>query len=150
MVSVIRHLRSASLGAAALVILATSASDTLAASKGTVRIAENDWTGQLVDINLAKIILSEHMGYDVELIFADYTGQWAGLAAGDLDVAMEIWPSITTAPHQKWIDEKKRVEVIGPLGAVATPSGPSAMGIVASRSPAVLKRRIWSAGCSVT
>jgi len=28
-----------------------------AQSKGPIRIAENDWTGQLVDINLAKIIL---------------------------------------------------------------------------------------------
>ena len=30
------------------------------------------------------------MGIEVELIFADYTGQWAGLAVGDLDVSMEI------------------------------------------------------------
>ncbi len=89
-----------------------------AQAKRTIRIAENDWTGQLVDINLAKIILEEHMGYDVELVFADYTGQWAGLAAGDLDVTMEIWPSYSFAAHEEWIDEKKKVEVVGDLGVV--------------------------------
>ncbi len=91
-----------------------------AQSKGPIRIAENDWTGQLVDINLAKIILEEHMGYDVDLVFADYTGQWAGLAAGDLDVSMEIWPSYSIAAHEEWIDEKEKVEVIGDLGVVGS------------------------------
>ena len=85
-----------------------------------VRIAENDWTGQLVDINLAKVIMEDHMGLEVELIFADYTGQWAGLAAGDLDVAMEIWPSFSFAAHEKWIDEKGVVEVIGDLGVIGS------------------------------
>ena len=82
-----------------------------------IRIAENDWTGNLVTINLAKKVL-EHEGYEVELVFADYTAQWAGLAAGDLDVAMEIWPSFSVAPHEEWIDEKQAVEVIGDLGVV--------------------------------
>ncbi|MEE8305997.1 MAG: glycine betaine ABC transporter substrate-binding protein, partial [Gammaproteobacteria bacterium] len=91
-----------------------------AQSKGPIRIAENDWTGQLVDINLAKIILEEHMGFDVDLVFADYTGQWAGLAAGDLDVSMEIWPSYSIAAHEEWIDEKEKVEVIGDLGVVGS------------------------------
>lgn len=100
----------------ALVVGATSFA--VAQSKGLIRIAENDWTGQLVDINLAQIILEEHMGYDVELVFADYTGQWAGMAAGDLDVAMEIWPSYSIAAHKEWIVEKKKVEVIGDLGVI--------------------------------
>jgi glycine betaine/proline transport system substrate-binding protein len=91
-----------------------------AQSKGPIRIAENDWTGQLVDINLAKIILEEHMGFDVDLVFADYTGRWSGLAAGDLDVAMEIWPSYSIAAHEEWIDEKKKVEVVGDLGVVGS------------------------------
>ena len=85
-----------------------------------VRIAENDWTGQLVDINLAKIIMEEHMGLEVELIYADYTGQWSGLAAGDLDVSMEVWPSFSFAAHEEWIDEKGMVEVIGDFGMASS------------------------------
>ena len=85
-----------------------------------VTIAKNGWTGQLVNINLAKVIMEDHMGIDVELVFADYTGQWAGLATGDLDVAMEIWPSFSFAAHEEWIDEKGMVEVIGDLGVLGT------------------------------
>ena len=85
-----------------------------------VRIAENDWTGNLIDINLAKVIMEEHMGLEVELIFADYTGQWAGLAVGDLDVAMEIWHSFSFAAYEEWVDEKGMVEVIGDLGMVGS------------------------------
>jgi glycine betaine/proline transport system substrate-binding protein len=96
------------------------AASVAARADGPIRIAENDWTGQLVDINLAKIILVEHMGEEVELLFADYTGQWAGLAAGDLDVAMEIWPSFSFAAHQEWIDEKGKVEVIGDIGVIGS------------------------------
>ena len=83
-----------------------------------VRIAENDWTGQLIDINLAKVILEDHMGIDVELIFTTFTAQWPGLAVGDLDVAMELYPSYSFAAHEEWIDEKGMVEVLGDLGVV--------------------------------
>ncbi|NHX27097.1 hypothetical protein HA397_24275, partial [Escherichia coli] len=106
--------------ATACAVLAMNAGSALAEGKGTIRIAENDWTGQLVDINLAKIILSEHMGYDVELVFADYTGQWAGLASGDLDVGMELWPSLEVESVREWVHEKGKVEILGDLGVVAT------------------------------
>ena len=85
-----------------------------------VRIAENDWTGNLIDINLAKIIMEDHMGIEVEPIFADYTGQWAGLAVGDLDVSMEIWPSFSFAAHEEWIDEKGVVEFMSDLGVMGS------------------------------
>ncbi|MEE9325613.1 MAG: ABC transporter substrate-binding protein [Dehalococcoidia bacterium] len=74
--------------------------------KGLIRIAENDWTGNFVDINLAKIILEEEMGYDVELIFADYTAQWVALEAGDLDVVMEIWPSYSIGQMEEFLAEE--------------------------------------------
>ncbi len=90
------------------------------AQADTIRLAENDWTGQLVDINLAKVIMTEHMGLDVELVFADYTGQWAAMSTGDLDVAMEVWPSFSFDAHEEWIDEKGKVEVIGDLGVIGS------------------------------
>lgn len=84
----------------------------------TVRIAENDWTGQLIDVNLAHIVMTEHLGIDAELVFADYSAQWVGLANGDLDIGMEIWPSFSYEAHQEWIDEKKKVVKVGDLGVV--------------------------------
>ncbi len=104
-------------GLAAVLAMLTSVVDVAADSGNTINIAENDWTGQLVTINVAKRVL-EHEGYEVELIFADYTAQWAGLASGDLDVGMEVWPSFSHAAYQEWVDDKGAVEVIGPLGVV--------------------------------
>ena len=83
-----------------------------------VRIAEGDWTGSLIDVNIAKVIMEDHMGLEVELIFADYTGQWAGLAVGDLDVVMELWPSYSFEAREEWIDEKGMVEFLGDFGVV--------------------------------
>ncbi len=111
-----RRLVTRSVLVAALAVLSGHAAVD-AEANDPIRIAENDWTGNLVTINLAKNVL-EHEGYEVELVFADYTAQWAGLAAGDLDVAMEIWPSFSVAAHDEWIDEKGAVEVIGELGVV--------------------------------
>ena len=85
-----------------------------------VKIAENDWTGNLVDINLVKIILEQEYNIEAELIFADYTAQWAGLANGDLDVAMEIWPSFSLDAMDEWIEEKKKVVKIGDLGMIGS------------------------------
>ncbi len=89
-----------------------------AASNGPVRIGENDWTGQWVSINLAKVILEDHMDQDVELVFIDYPAQWAALASNDLDVGMEMWPSYSYDAHKEWVDEKQKVEVVGDLGVI--------------------------------
>ena len=92
----------------------------LAACDKPVKIAENDWTGNLIDINLAKVIMEEHLGLEAELVFADYTAQWAGLANGDLDIAMEIWPSFSWDAWDEWVVEKKVVEKVGDLGMVGS------------------------------
>ena len=78
---------------------------TSAQGKGTIRIAEGDWTSNLVQVNIAKTILEEHMGYDVELIFADYTAQWVSLASDDLHIAMEIWEEATKPLMAKYLEE---------------------------------------------
>ena len=83
-----------------------------------VRIAENDWTSNLINIKLIEIILKEHMGLETELIFADYTGQWAGLGNGDLDVAMEVWHTFSFAAHDEWVTEKGKVARLSEMGMV--------------------------------
>ena len=53
-----------------------------AESKGTVVISEVDWTGGLVDMMLAKIILEEEMGYEVETVYLDTQALWVGARPG--------------------------------------------------------------------
>lgn len=87
----------------------------------TVKIAELDWTGQLIDINLAKIILEEEMGYDVELIYADYAASWTAMAAGDLHIGVELWPSSSQELMQEFLEEfggNGEIEHLGPMGII--------------------------------
>ncbi|HIE76900.1 MAG TPA: hypothetical protein EYP93_12120, partial [Gammaproteobacteria bacterium] len=63
------------------------------AAKGVVKIWEGDWTGNLVFGQLAQIILEEEMDYKVKQIFMAGTAGWEAMAAGDLDIALETWPS---------------------------------------------------------
>ena len=88
--------------------------------ENTVRISENDWTGNLIDINLAKIIMQEHLGVEAETVFADYTAQWAGLANGDLDIAMEIWPSFSHDAYDEWVTKKAKVVRVSDLGMIGS------------------------------
>ena len=107
------------LGVLMFAICMSIAAVTNAGDRGTIKIAENDWTGQWIDINVVKIILERELNYDVELIFADYGGQWEAIANGDLDLTMEIWPDWSLEQHQEYIVDKKSIEVIGPLGVTA-------------------------------
>ena len=87
-------------------------------------IVENDWTGNLVDIRLSKIILEEEMGYEVDLVFTDYLAQWVALAQGDLHVAMEVWPSYVRPQMEEHIAEfggSGEVTNLGHLGVSGRP-----------------------------
>ena len=45
------------------------------------------------------------MGYEVDLIFADYTAQWVSIASGDLHIAMEQWQESTLPQMEKFLSE---------------------------------------------
>ena len=80
-------------GAGALLVasaLAVPAVAEVPESKDPIRLTLNDWTGQFLSTELMGWVL-QSMGYNVEYVQADYLAQFAGLEAGDLDVAMEMW-----------------------------------------------------------
>jgi glycine betaine/proline transport system substrate-binding protein len=72
---------------AAMLGLASPAS---AESTDPIKLTLNDWTGQHISATIMGKVL-ESKGLSVEYVQADYIAQFAGLASGDLDVAMEIW-----------------------------------------------------------
>jgi glycine betaine/proline transport system substrate-binding protein len=59
-------------------------------SRDPIKLALNDWTGQLITTQLMGEVLKK-AGYNIEYVQADYLAQFAGLKTGDLHVAMEIW-----------------------------------------------------------
>ena len=75
------------------------------AAKGVVKIWEADWTGNLVFGQLAEIILEEHMDYKVKQIFMAGTAGWEAMAAGDLDIGLEVWPSYNADAKARYFAE---------------------------------------------
>jgi glycine betaine/proline transport system substrate-binding protein len=86
--------------------------------KITIKLAENSWTGSSINVNVAKILLEEQLGYKVEIVTLDENAQWAALGSGDLSASLEVWPSGHADNVKKYIDEQKVVENLGPLGVV--------------------------------
>lgn len=88
-------------------------------SSGTEKIVlvQNAWTASALNVAIAKLLIEENLGNEVELTTIDENTMFAGLAAGDLDACLELWPSGITADEQAYLDDGDVVE-IGELGAV--------------------------------
>ena len=124
MATILMRLSKWLLSASMIVALSLAGPASAAESKGLIKIVENDWTGQLVDIRLAKIILEEEMGYEVDLVLAGLFAQWAAVAQGDLHVAMEVWPSYAAdqlAEHLADYGGSGEVTNLGHLGVSGHP-----------------------------
>ena len=89
-----------------------------AEKKGPIKIAELNWTSQVVNANLMKTILEDYMNYEVELIFADSLAMFASIAEGDLHYNPETWPSSSFAEMEHFIVETQTVEDLGPMGMI--------------------------------
>ena len=86
--------------------------------KPVIKLAQMPWMSAEVNIQVAKIILEEELGYTVELVPTSTDEQWEKLAAGDVHVQMEVWPLSQTEEIQKYIVDEKTVEDGGELGPV--------------------------------
>ncbi len=96
---------------------ATEAAAVASGDKPTIKLVENAWTASAVNVEIAKQLIEKNLGNKVEVVKIDENLQFAGLAAGDLDATLEIWPSGVVAEEQKYIDDGQIVND-GPLGAV--------------------------------
>lgn len=88
------------------------------AATTTLRLAVNPWTGSAVDAAVARILLQERLGYQVDLVAIDEFAQFPALARGELDATLEVWPSGHADDRRFYIDGQKTVEDLGPLGVV--------------------------------
>ena len=79
----------------------------------------NPWTGSAVNAHVAKIVLESELGTPVELVEIDENATWPGMAAGDIDAVLEVWPSGHAEDRATYIDEQQSVVDIGLLGPTA-------------------------------
>jgi glycine betaine/proline transport system substrate-binding protein len=86
-------------------------------SSDPIKLTLHDWTGQLITTNIMAEVLKK-AGYSIELVQADYLAQFAGLEAGDLHVAMEMWET-TGRDAMDASTSTGKTEVLGPTGMQA-------------------------------
>ncbi|MEZ4659106.1 MAG: ABC transporter substrate-binding protein [Caldilineaceae bacterium] len=87
-------------------------------SKMTIKLAENPWSASAINVNVAKILLEEQLGYPVEIVDVDENAQWAALSTGDLHASLEVWPSGHADNVAEYIDKQGVVENGGALGVI--------------------------------
>lgn len=82
-----------------------------AENKGTIQIGLNNWAETIAVSNMWKVILEEK-GYNVKLTTSAKSPLWAGVADGELDVALEVWLPYTDKPlYEKY---KENIELKEP------------------------------------
>ncbi len=89
-------------------------------SKKPIKIALNEWTGQLISAYVYGDILAR-MGYTVEYVTAGAVPQYSALADGNLTVNPENWDNNTGDVYPKAIASGDLL-LVGPLGLKATES----------------------------
>lgn len=78
-----------------------------------IKIGWTAWSDAEAVTKMAKKILEEEMGYDVELVMADIGVQYQGLAGGDIDLMLMSWLPVTHQNYwEKYVD---KVDNLGPI-----------------------------------
>jgi glycine betaine/proline transport system substrate-binding protein len=87
-------------------------------NKPTITLVVNPWSASRLDVEVAKNIIENELGYPVEITEVNENdAQFTGLADGTLDAVLEIWPSGITDAEQTYFDDGS-VANIGELGAI--------------------------------
>jgi glycine betaine/proline transport system substrate-binding protein len=95
----------------------TDGGDDDGGDKPDIKVVQNAWTASAVEAEIAKQLIESELGNSVEIVEIDENAMFTGLADGDLDFVLEIWPSGIDATEQAFLDDGTVVEV-GDLGAV--------------------------------
>jgi glycine betaine/proline transport system substrate-binding protein len=83
-----------------------------------ILLAENPWSASALNVAVARILLEEQLGYQVEVVTIGESAQWPAIAAGELHASLEVWPSGHAENVAEYIDNQGLVENGGPLGPV--------------------------------
>ena len=77
-----------------------------AVAKETIKIGWTAWSDAELVTKLAKRILEERMGYEVELLQTDIAPQYQGLATGSIDIMLMSWQPQTHEDYIKKVGNK--------------------------------------------
>ncbi|MGL4610762.1 MAG: ABC transporter substrate-binding protein [Trueperaceae bacterium] len=83
-----------------------------------ITLCENAWSGSSVNAYVAKILLEQELGKEVELVAISETTMWPGIASGEISACLEVWPSGHAENMADYIEDQKVIEDLGPLGVI--------------------------------
>lgn len=88
------------------------------AEKPVIKLLQREWLGSKLNNMVAKILLEEKLGYQVEIVDTPGEEQFEQLKQDQLHANLEIWPSGWLAEIEHYIQEEKSVEYGGELGVL--------------------------------
>ncbi|WGF89032.1 glycine betaine ABC transporter substrate-binding protein [Marinivivus vitaminiproducens] len=94
-------------------LIALTAGGAQAQAEKSIKIGWTAWADAEAVTKLAQRILTEKMGYEVELVMADIGIQYQGIAQGDLDAMMMSWQPVTHASYLEQLGDQ--VDDLGPI-----------------------------------
>lgn len=119
-----KRVLAVSLVAAIALFAAACGSSTKKSSDGsgggdgqTITLARNAWTASAINVEIAKQLIETELGNNVKIVDVDENSMFAGMDSGDVDAALEIWPSGVVEEEQAFIDGGGVVN-LGDLGVV--------------------------------
>jgi len=86
-------------------------------SQDTITLAIGPWNGSAVNVAVAEQLLESEFGYTVETVDIDENATWSAINNGDIDAALEVWPSGHADNIVDFI-ENGGVENAGELGPI--------------------------------
>ena len=100
--------------------LAVSGCAGAATPKPTIKLAENPWSASSLNVNVAKLLLEQKLGYKVEIVAIDENAQFPALSKGDLSASLEVWPSGHANDIKQYVDGKlvDNIGLLGPTGQI--------------------------------
>ena len=108
-----KNLRKLTIVLSGLLLFCLMMAPMSAMAKKSVNIGWTAWSDAEAITKIAKQLLEERMGYDVNLTMADIGIQYQGIAKGDLDIMLMSWLPVT---HQNyWAKYADKVVNLGPL-----------------------------------
>jgi glycine betaine/proline transport system substrate-binding protein len=93
---------------------AGGAAETAQEDCGKVVINENPWAGSTANVYIAKVVLEEELGCEVEVTKVAEIPVFQAMADGEVDAVLEDWQH--TDEYEKYIEQAGTVVDGGPLG----------------------------------
>jgi len=88
----------------------------------TIKLVANPWSGSAANIEVAKQLLENELGYTVEVTDLDENAQWSAINTGELHASLEVWPSGHGQNRVDFIDNPDGNVVdaglLGPIGQI--------------------------------